>query len=289
MAIDASITLVLDMGGHMVRIAKDSPYRLAQDGVKGLEAAENMLTLKQNAQVDGGYIEKEAFQARNITITFVVDDRANTEAHRRLLLRYLNPKQQGTLTVTRSGVTRKIGCKIDGAIEFLQPNIREDRLKVTVNLICPDPWFYEEQATEYEFKNVKPLFTFPFNSLVGVGIMSGLVWRSDELTVENAGDDAMGILLTIQAQGEIRNPKVTLDDGEYIRLLTVLQSGDKAQISTIPKKKDIWINEERALVYDRQSVFFSVPTGKHTLKISADNGVEHAVTKMECSLKYLGV
>ena len=40
MAIDASITLVLDMGGHMVRIAKDSPYRLAQDGVKGLEAAD---------------------------------------------------------------------------------------------------------------------------------------------------------------------------------------------------------------------------------------------------------
>ena len=289
MAIKASIALMLDVGGRLITIAKDSPYRLAEGGLRGVEAADYRLSMENNALTDGGYIASEAFDAREISITFGVADKAHTEAHRRLLLRYLNPKRQVTLTVTRTGVTRKIQGRIDGEIEFEQPNIRENYLYVTVNLLCPDPWFYDPEPVTHEFKKAVPLLTFPFNSLAGVGVMSGLVWRSDELEVDNPGDDAMGILATIKANGAIKNPKLTLDGGDYVRLISTLNSGDTAKISTVPKQKNIWINEASALVYDRQSVFFSVPAGKHTLVLSADSGAENAATSVACYFKYLGV
>lgn len=289
MAIKANITLVLDMGGRLITIAKDSPYRLAEGGLSGIEAADYSLSMEDNALTDGGYITRESFEPREISITFGIADKANTEAHRRLLLRYLNPKKPVELTITRTGVTRKIQGRVDGAIEFEQPNIRENYLYVTVNLLCPDPWFYDPEPMVHEFKKAAPLLAFPFNSLAGVGVMAGLVWRSDELEVENTGDDAMGIVAAIVANGTVKNPKLTLDGGEYVRLISTLQGGDTAKISTLPKQKNIWINDKSALVYDRQSVFFSVPTGKHTLVLSADSGAENAATSVACYFKYLGV
>ena len=201
MAISADIKLVLDIGGRIITIAKDAPYRIAEGGLSGLEAADYKLTMEDKALTDGGYIAKERFEAREISITFGIADKKNTEAHRRLLLRRLNPKEPVTLTVTRTGITRKIEGKIDGAPEFAQDNIRENTIYVTVDLTCPDPWFYDPEPVVYEFRRAIPLLTFPFNSLAGVGIMSGLTWRSDKLEIENIGDDAMGIVAVISANG----------------------------------------------------------------------------------------
>lgn len=289
MAIKPEIILNLVIGQRAVRIAKDSPYRLLAGGLSGIESAGYRITLGENALTDGGYITREAFEPREISISFCVDDKENTEAHRQMLLRYLNPKQKVTLHITRSGVTRKIEGQIDGEIIFEQPNIMQDRLKVSLNLLCPDPWFYDEQPFALEFKKVAPLLTFPFNSLEGVGIMSGLVWRTGEMDITNPGDDAMGIQAEIMARGEIVNPRLSLDDGQYVRLLTVMKAGDRAEISTIPKQKDIKINGKSSFLYDRKSAFFSIPPGKHTLTILADSGAENAATEVLCYVKYLGV
>ena len=287
---NATLEIVLDVGGYQIRIAKDSPYRIAENGTRGLESGEYRLDLEENAVTDGGYITWEHFEPRPIELTFGISDKKNTEAYRRLLLRYLNPKRPVTLTVTRTGVTRRIEGKIDGELEFSQPNIVQDTLYVTVSIICPDPWFRAAEGAEVlRFEKAVPLFTFPFNSLSGVGVMAGLVWRSDELTIVNDGDDAMGIVATISATGQIKNPKITLDGGEYVRLITVLETGDEAKISTVPKQKNVWLNGQSAVVYDRTSVFFQVPTGEHTLVLSADAGAENAATTVECQLKYLGV
>ncbi len=59
MAIKASITLVLNVGGRLITIAKDSPYRLAEGGLSGVEAADYSLSMEDNALTDGGYITRE--------------------------------------------------------------------------------------------------------------------------------------------------------------------------------------------------------------------------------------
>lgn len=285
---DRYIILTLRFGDKEIRIAKDSVFRLLAGGLKGVEAADYELSTEKSAGMDGEYVQTEKFGPRSIGIEFSVADRARTEDYRDLLMRYINPRREGTLIVERNGVRRKIGVKMDGRMEFDQANIITDRLHVSLNLFCPDPWFYDAEETERGFIAHAPLLTFPFNSVVGVGITSGATWTTDALTINNDGDAPMGVMVDIVADGPITNPGVKLDD-KAIKAICSMQGGDKLHISTVERQKTIELNDGVLLNYDRQSVFFQVPPGNHTLIITADSGVDKATSKVTYAMRYLGV
>jgi hypothetical protein len=60
-------------------------------------------------------------------------------------------------------------------------------------------------------------------------------------------------------------------------------------IDTRERRKNIYVNGTSEFIFDRRSVFFSLPIGTNTLTISADTGVTNATTKVSYTLKYFGV
>lgn len=281
------ITLKMAFGETVIEISKNSVYRLLAGGLTGIEAAEYLVSLDENAIIDGAYVTSKKFAPRNIGISFCVTDRKNSETYRSFLISAMNPQRPGVLTVERNGVSRKINFEVNGAPNFTQDNIMTDRLRVSINLICPDPWFYDSQEHDEDMKMVVPLLTFPFNSLQGIGITSGTVWASDSMEIDNTGDGPIGVVVEITANGPVSNPYI-MCNGQYVRAICNMETNDVLEISTVERQKDIQINGESLVNYDRKSVFFELPEGTSTLQFGAASGANNATSKVKYTLKYLG-
>lgn len=282
------ITLEITIGGETLTISKTSVYRLLQGGISGIEAAEFEAMFTDYAAMDGGYYEGIKVRPRPISIHFAVDDKHQTERLRKKLISFFSPRSPGTLVVDRGDRRRKIDFVLANTPSFRQDNIIEDRLHVNVDMLCPDPYFEDEEATTYRFRQATGLLTFPFNSVAGVGITSGTLITTDTMKLTNSGDVPVGIVCDIIAYGgSVTNPKISMNN-EYVRAITVLGLNSTLKIDTNKGRKNIYINGESRFIFDRKSVFFQLPVGESTIVISADAGIADAEASFTYSFKYLG-
>lgn len=280
------IKLIID--GQELIISKTSVYRLIS--YDGIEAADVLLTTADNAIMDGGYIKAARIGMRDIRIKFAIHDKPQTETLRSWLIQFFKPKVKGTLYISRGGVTRRIYFCLATRPEYEQPNIVEDRLSISIVLKCPEPYFLDEFDSNPRYLTFAPVLNFPLTFLPAAGLTTGIQITSDVITINNTGDVDVGIICDISAdKGSVTNPKISIDGGDFVRVITVLDQGDTLTINTRPGEKDIKINGESKFIYDITSIFFSVPVGEHTIQISADAGVTNANSSFTYALKYLGV
>lgn len=283
------IKLIVNIGGEQLMIAKESVYRLLAGGVAGIESADLEAVMSEYAAMDGGYLDTVRVPPRHISVLFAVDERKQTEELRKKLIAFFSPRKQGTLIVERANRSRKIRFYLNEQPEFIQSNIIDDRLHVRVNMVCPDPYFEDVTPTTVQFMKPLPLLTFPFNSVVDVGITSGVLEITDTATLVNDGDVPVGIVCDILANGgTVTNPKISMN-GQYVRVIKTMEIGDTVQIDTNKGQKNIYFNGESQFIFDRKSVFFQLPVGENTIVISADAGVKDAKASFTYSFKYLGV
>lgn len=283
------IKLIVNIGGEQLMIAKESVYRLLAGGVTGIESADLEAVMSEYAAMDGGYLDTVRVPPRHISVLFAVDERKQTEELRKKLIAFFSPRKQGTLIVERANRSRKIRFYLNEQPEFIQNNIIDDRLHVRVNMVCPDPYFEDVTPTTVQFMKPLPLLTFPFNSVVDVGITSGVLEITDTATLVNDGDVPVGIVCDILANGgTVTNPKISMN-GQYVRVIKTMEIGDTVQIDTNKGQKNIYFNGESQFIFDRKSVFFQLPVGENTIVISADAGVKDAKASFTYSFKYLGV
>ncbi|MHB1153568.1 MAG: phage distal tail protein [Eubacteriales bacterium] len=278
--------LVLD--NQELIISKTSVYRLIS--YDGIEAADIILSSEDNGNMDGGYIDSVRIGMRNILISFMISDRSQTEVLRMWLIKYFKPKIQGTLYVSRGGVTRRINCQLLSRPEYKQPNIISDRLGISINLICPDPYFLDENDTAVRISTVTPMINFPMTFFPSGGLTTGLIKISSSTSITNSGDADIGIICDITAVGgAVTNPKITIDGQEYVKVIVDLPAAHKLQVNTRKGEKDIKVDGVSVFLYDKASVFFSLVPGTHTVTITADAGVSYAAATYTYALKYLGV
>lgn len=275
----------LVIGEDEITISRTSVYRLMS--FDGIAASDIDITTADNAIMDGGYVQSVRIGMRDISIQFCIADKTQIEPLRAKLISFLKPKVRSTLYVTRGEVTRRIYCQLATKPEFEQPNTL---LSVSIVLKCPEPYFLDETDTNFRYLVFAPALNFPLTFLPAAGLTTGIQITSDVTTINNTGDVDIGIICDITAdKGDVTNPRISLDGGDFVRVITVLEQGNKLTISTRPGEKDIKINGESKLLYDITSIFFSIPPGEHTLQISADAGVTNANASYTYALKYLGV
>jgi hypothetical protein len=284
----AELTFTLILNGLSLLIDSDGDYRLLSHS--GIEAADYDVVMVDNAILDGGYVQSERIRARSISIEFMISDMTQAETLRAALISFFKPKLTGTLYVSRGGVTRRIYCKLASRPEFSQQHINVDPLRVTINLICPQPYFLDELDTTVRHLVFIPTLNFPLTFFPGGGLTVGMQIVSDTTVINNTGDTDIGIICGITAnKGAIINPKISIDSVNYVRIITVLDVGDTLEINTRTGEKDVKLNGVSDFLYDITSVFFAVPPGEHTITITADTGAANAASSYTYALKYLGV
>lgn len=278
------ITMTFTSNGKQFTIGSDTLYGITH--VEGLEASDITISMTPIAQYDGSAVNKVRVEPRSIIIEAEYPASSGTENIRHWLQSFFTPKNKGSLSVNYCGTVRKI--------EYYCSRFKDNRINIfsplafSLTLICPDPWFYDADEHTTNMVETVPLLTFPFNSLQGVGITSGTRWRSTEVEIDNTGDDAIGFVTEITANGTIKDPYIE-SGAQRVQAKCTLAANDSIVFSTVPLKKDIILNGEENTSYYRSSEFFSLPPGKSTLRVGAASGASNATTEIRYSFKYMGV
>ena len=250
---------------------------------EGFSASDYTVNISDNAQYEGGSVAGVKIAPRPLHIE-LLEHNANRES----FLSFFNPKYEGKLTLAVDGQSRQIYYRVE---KF---NVRQENMSLPpvleVDLICPDPYFYDVDDFGKNIAARQALFAFPFVWPVGREIASDYKVFTDQTLILNKGDVQTGLTVEFRCTGAVENPKIELvSTGEYMRILKSCEAGDTILFETNTASKNIYVNGEKYTNFDPASTFFSLKEGENVLKYGSDSGYESLDVYVRYRAKYLGV
>lgn len=227
----------------------------------------------------GVTLDSTSIEARMISITgwVIGSDREELGKNKAALNRLINPLQDLDIIVYDTYV---LTCRPDYSIRYGK-TVKENNdymCKFLIQGTCGSPLFTtvnEEVVTLSLIKN-KPLFPLTIPGLSG--IILGEKTANSSVSIYNPGDFPAGLVITIQAAGEVANPVITLvNTQESIKLNKTLVSGEEVIISTVSGSKKIRgiLNsvESNYIQYlSYPSTWIQLEPGENSVQYSADSG-----------------
>lgn len=268
----------------------DADLHILEEGLEGFGITALSVETKAYAGLPGGHPVSRRFGERYLAIHAEVNAASPEEEHaiRRRIIRLMNPLSEIEMRIRIHGVSRLITV-----IPHDTPKLAKDTLfsplQVSLTFIAPDPFYRDAEELSFSFRQTVPLMAFPLNFMEETGMTTGYLRSTDTTEVYNPGDAACGMTAVLTADGGmVENPVLACGD-RYIRLLTVLQDGDTAEIDTRPRRKNVLLNGERHFVFDRTSDFFLLEPGENKITVSADSGGEFLSVSLYCTPLYFGL
>lgn len=234
--------------------------------VDGLASFKSDLETVKNASGNGEIVVGRTALPRDIKLIVQVPKSISDET-----LRYFQYEKNLVLYIDK----RKINCIVEKADLDYKFGFYVDPI-LTLNLYCPDPYFYDISDFGQNIAGIQPVFGFPWKATLANGITMGYFMFSDSTIFENKGDRKVGLKVIFKAdRGDATNIQFTnLKTGQFIKLNNIrLNKGDILEISTIQGSKHILKNGIN--VYgniDRLSDFFSLDIGDNLLQYDAETG-----------------
>lgn len=267
----------LTIGANVIQTG--SAYDWSLLSLSGEDAMEYEVSLEQ-LSTDGAYVKNARFLPRYITLIIRSKDETDALINARYLqvADYFDNSTDCVLTVYSHGETRDIVCKIDARENLSKKWYQPPHYKIT--LVAEAPWLRGSEITN-TFSSSLGLMFFPLTFMASDGMTTGVSTSGNSVTFDYNGHAEAGFTLTLTASGAVVNPKVTNQNGDYVRVLKTMADGDVVVISTVFRGKGVRCDGV-ACKYDRLSTFFALEKGENTLTISADSGE----TSLSKSLAY---
>ena len=266
-----------------------SPFLL--EDASGIYEQSAQVNITENTLTDGATYQSSVLQSRNIVLS--LRDLNDHLANRQFLLSLFPPKSKGTL-IFRDGDEER---QTDYYVEKLTSDGIYSARSYQISLICPDPYFYDLEDYSVALAAFVPNFTFAheFTSVkeeLGYRQTNRLQDIKDEI-----GSDNIGITITIEASGAVKNPKVTrVESNEHIQIGTDsmplnMVARDKIIITTADNNKKIFLerngtrtNISQYLAED--STFIQLHRGDNTIGYSAASGIDSMVITITYRIRY---
>lgn len=299
---------------HLRFVSNDREFLMGPDEeiditeISGLESSDLDLVLTETALSDGSYVESRKIKKRPISIKACYRNNKDNASKRASVIRFFNPKFPGTLYVALMGVARRIPYEIEGWKFAKQKNL-DQRIHITLDLICPDPYFSSLSDFGRNMAGKTAVFAFPWRSLpkradnikayqekargllLGGNVMGYRTLR-EYVNLFNNGDCETGVrAVFIAKKGPVKNPKIEhKSTGEYMRVITDMAKGDQLVIDTSKRHQIIELNGQN--VYQRVDHFstpFQLFVGDNLLKYTADEGQPNLDVNLYFTSRYAGV
>jgi hypothetical protein len=260
--------------GQSIVLTQKKPYFLTK--VDGTGNLTNIINNFKAPEQDGSFFVNNTLDMRAITIEGKITQinpqtnigKKQLYEHRRNLMRIFSPKEQGVFTFRG----KQIKCLVN---DFsLLADTKERLPKFFINLLCPSPYFEELTDTLKAIAEWLNAFHFILE-IPEEGIEFATRGLSQTVVVENVGDVPCGVEIRFKAVGPVTNPMLeNTVTGEYIRLLTTMQSGDEYRVFTqYANKRVIKADGTNAFnLIDPMSTFFQVPVGDTEFRYDLDSG-----------------
>lgn len=247
-------------------------FLVSLDGVYEIR---NAVHTSQNATTDGSSYEGEALEERNIVITANI--RRNYGENRDHLSRVFKTGSEGTFYHTEDGRTRKINYRVE-KIDIAEKGVLRPAV---ISLICPDPYFKDDEATHIEMAGWESLFEFPCE-IPEEGMEFGRRLKETIRVVDNNSTTSIGIQMTIAAEDVVVNPSImNVTTGEVLKLLCTMLPGDEIVITTRQGEIDVVLyrggkeTDYNYTVDEENEGYIQLETGRNHINYTADSGGDY--------------
>lgn len=301
-----TITIELTCNGKTLRMGPNEDIDITK--VTGLESSELELSTSDNALVDGASVDGKKIKPRPIHIEASFRSNKNNPENRARVIQFFNPKYTGRALITNMGVSRNIEYELEGWTFGTTQNM-DNKLRILVDLICPDPYMLNVDNFGKNMANISPLFAFPWRvlpvratdklnyppkarGLMLGGMTMGYRTLHKEVVLSNDGDVPTGVQIQfIATRGSVTNPKITnTGTGQFMRVKVVMQQGDVLLIDTNDRHQVITLNGVNCYQrIDRQSEPLQLAVGDNYLEYDADGNYTNLDVNLFYTPKYLGV
>lgn len=301
-----TITIELTCNGKTLKIGPNEDIDITL--VTGLESSELDISTSDNALVDGASVDGKKIKPRPIHIEASFKSNKNNPENRARVIQFFNPKYTGKALITNMGVSRNIEYELEGWT-FATVRNMDNKLRILVDLLCPDPYMLNVDNFGKNMANISALFAFPWRMLStravnkldyppeARGMMLGgmtMGYRTlyREVVLANDGDVPTGLQIQFVAtRGPVTNPKITnTGTGQYMRVNVAMQQGDVLLIDTNDRHQVITLNGVNYYQHiDRKSEPFKLAVGDNYLEYDADENYTNLDVNLFYTPKYLGV
>lgn len=251
--------------------------------ITGLTVINNDVAAVVVPQMDGDVVNNVQAQPRDVTIYLRLKQSAGVQRAQRYVMQYVKPKLTGTLHMVRDD----LDIKLEGIVTAVDLPRFTQGCTMAITLYCSMPYWEDVSAVQAELSTIINLHHFPI-SFPAEGVPFGEYDNDLSQHLNNTGDVATGMIITLIATGEVVNPKLTATDGQFIGITDTLQVNDEVIINTVKGKKSITKNGTDILNKIAEgSHFLQLQTGDNKFTISADEGVNNMYFTLEYKRLYI--
>lgn len=302
-----NIDITLECNGQTMQLGMSGSGEKREFGITkitGLESSDLEVNFADNALVDGSTQDGKRIKKRPIHIEADLRDDRNNDTNRQRIIKFLNPKYTGKLTVDYSGTQRNIEYELEGW-NFVGDGNVYDRLSVVIDLICPNPYMKNVDNFGQNMADIIPQTAFPWcvvkqkvsvpsphKGLALSGQITGYRKFKKEVHLPNDGDVPTSVRIQfVAARGPVKNPKITLTgSGQYMQVILDMKQGDVLIMDTDDRHQVIELNGVN--VYqkiNRRSEPFKLEVGSNYLSYDADENYTNLDVRLFYTPLYLGV
>lgn len=264
------------------------------ESIDGVMSVSNKVTTSENTTVDGSTYQGSVTIQRNIVITAHISK--DHVYNRNMLYKCFKPKTNGVLTYTEEDERRII----DYVVESVEVDERGVVRNATISLICPDPFFKDEEDTVVTMAGWQPCFEFPHEFIAEKEPFGVRVAEIIKEIENDSAADNIGIEILIEAMGAVTNPAIFHTEQDiYIKVGTETNPlsigvGEAIRITTGTNEKAVYLvqgeTETEINEYlDEGSEFIQLVHGKNTFAYAADAGRDYMNVTITYRFRYLGV
>ena len=272
--------------GEVLDLTGNSNYQVIS--IDGLTPPKAEIATTTVSTLDGSRFNYSRLTSRNIVIQ--LKPLREIEENRIDLYGWFSPKQ--LIRFFYKNEHRDV--YIDGYVESFDGNLFDNPQIIQISIICPDAYFKDSTEVTLDGSYVEPLFEFEF-SIDEAGIEFSTYDNISTVPVENKSDTDMGIIIRINAEGEVINPRVYKEDTlESFGLILTMNDGDIAEISTIKGDKYVRLirNGEMTNIINYVAPspsWFQLSPGTNLFTYEADSGSENMTISFEYNYIFGGV
>ena len=253
--------------------------------IEGLTKYAGNIASSTSALSDGDTVTNAQALPRDIVIDLSIKDGVDVEGALNAIKSVVKPKKK-VILYWKDKTIEGIASDMDA------PRFSE-KVVLQISLHCSNPWWQSVQNVITEIAESIPLAHFAMSFLIDAegNVESkplGEIDLNRTKSFNNDGDVAVGMDISIVAVGEVVNPSLRRNNGDFIGCNLTLHEGDEIKISTHKGRKTITLNGANVMSkIMRGSSFMQLDTGEQEFTLAADSGASFCYFTVSFSKMYM--
>lgn len=254
---------------------------------EGIYSIKNNISRASNATTDGAAYQGSAVEERNIVIRANII--RNHRNNREYLSKVFKTNEEGIFIYEENGSTRKIKYRVE-SLEVAETGIIRP---VTISLLCLEPYFTDEKENRIDMSKWCDDFEFEME-IPESGMEFGHRQAEKIKQIDNESTKDTGIIITLQADGKVKNPSIcNQSTNEALLLECIMQPEDIIKINTMEGEMTVDLIREGKImdfnytVNEDKDQYIQLRMGRNVIYYEAEEGEDFLNVSISYYNKYL--